>query len=198
MKTCSFRLGGAAPHRYSCGLWGRWRSYSIHWVCWKYFTFCVYFWLLPPYPYLPDPRLRKAFYFICLSNWFAEERKYKSSRQPLSESTNVCWRYCGSGLLSVNQNMISIPTSVTKPVLNFRVCANVLPDVGSVEGLAYHRAWDTLYWTSSTTSTISRHTLDQSRVGAFAKEAVVTLSEDDHPHMVALDECQKSVVLSTP
>lgn len=101
--------------------------------------------------------------------------------------------------LSVNQNIISIPTSVTKPVLNFReVCANVLPDVGSVEGLAYHRAWDTLYWTSSTTSTISRHTLDQSRVGAFVREAVVTLSEDDHPHMVALDECQKSVVLLTP
>ncbi|CAG10095.1 unnamed protein product [Tetraodon nigroviridis] len=66
----------------------------------------------------------------------------------------------------------------------------VAENVGSVEGLAYHRAWDTLYWTSSTTGTISRHTLDQSRVGAFVREAVVTLSEDDHPHMVALDECQ--------
>lgn len=100
--------------------------------------------------------------------------------------------------LSVNQNIISISTSVTKPVWNFRgVCANVLPDVGSVEGLAYHRAWDTLYWTSSTTSTISRHTLDQSRVGAFAKQSVVTLSEDDHPHTVALDECQRSAYLSS-
>lgn len=68
--------------------------------------------------------------------------------------------------------------------------------MGSVEGLAYHRAWDTLYWTSSTTSTISRHTLDQGRAGAFAREAVVALSEEDHPHVLALDECQKSVTLS--
>lgn len=67
-------------------------------------------------------------------------------------------------------------------------------DVGSVEGLAYHRPWDTLYWTSSTTSTISRQTLDQSRTGAFSRQAVVTLSEDDHPHVLALDECQKSVL----
>lgn len=66
-------------------------------------------------------------------------------------------------------------------------------DVGSVEGLAYHRPWDTLYWTSSTTSTISRQTLDQSRAGAFSRQAVVTLSEEDHPHVLALDECQKSV-----
>lgn len=66
-------------------------------------------------------------------------------------------------------------------------------DVGSVEGLAYHRPWDTLYWTSSTTSTISRQTLDQSRAGAFNRQAVVTLSEEDHPHALALDECQKSV-----
>lgn len=69
--------------------------------------------------------------------------------------------------------------------------------MGSVEGLAYHRAWDTLYWTSSTTSTISRHTLDQGRTGAFMREAVVTLSEEDHPHVLALDECQKSVVPSS-
>uniref|UniRef100_A0A672Z036 EGF-like domain-containing protein n=1 Tax=Sphaeramia orbicularis TaxID=375764 RepID=A0A672Z036_9TELE len=66
----------------------------------------------------------------------------------------------------------------------------IAENVGSVEGLAYHRAWDTLYWTSSTTSTITRHTLDSSRVGAFSREAVVTLSEDDHPHVLALDECQ--------
>nr|XP_015214112.1 PREDICTED: low-density lipoprotein receptor-related protein 1B isoform X3 [Lepisosteus oculatus] len=66
----------------------------------------------------------------------------------------------------------------------------IVENVGSVEGLAYHRAWDTLYWTSSTTSTISRHTIDQSRAGAFYKEAVVTMSEEDHPHVLALDECQ--------
>ena len=70
---------------------------------------------------------------------------------------------------------------------------SVLSDVGSVEGLAYHRAWDTLFWTSSTTSTITRQTLDQTRVGAFERQAVVTLSEEDHPHVLALDECQKSV-----
>lgn len=67
-------------------------------------------------------------------------------------------------------------------------------DVGSVEGLAYHRAWETVYWTSSTTSSISRHTVDQSRHGAFRRQPVVTLSEDDHPHVLALDECQKSVI----
>lgn len=70
---------------------------------------------------------------------------------------------------------------------------SVFLDVGSVEGLAYHRAWDTLYWTSSTTSTITRQTVDQKRVGAFSRQAVVTLLEEDHPHVLALDECQKSV-----
>uniref|UniRef100_A0A8C1IX14 Low density lipoprotein receptor-related protein 1Bb n=1 Tax=Cyprinus carpio TaxID=7962 RepID=A0A8C1IX14_CYPCA len=37
----------------------------------------------------------------------------------------------------------------------------IVENVGSVEGLAYHRAWDTIYWTSSTTSSISRYTVDQ-------------------------------------
>ena len=64
-------------------------------------------------------------------------------------------------------------------------------DVGSVEGLAYHRAWDTLYWTSSSTSSITRHTVDQTQPGAIDREAVITMSEDDHPHVLALDECQK-------
>uniref|UniRef100_A0A803TQP0 LDL receptor related protein 1B n=1 Tax=Anolis carolinensis TaxID=28377 RepID=A0A803TQP0_ANOCA len=66
----------------------------------------------------------------------------------------------------------------------------VVENVGSVEGLAYHRAWDALYWTSSTTSSITRHTVDQKRRGAFNREAVITMSEDDHPHVLALDECQ--------
>lgn len=63
-------------------------------------------------------------------------------------------------------------------------------DVGSVEGLAYHRGWDTLYWTSYTTSTITRHTVDQTRSGAFNRDTVVTMSGDDHPRAFALDECQ--------
>ncbi|XP_028847177.1 LOW QUALITY PROTEIN: low-density lipoprotein receptor-related protein 1B-like [Denticeps clupeoides] len=66
----------------------------------------------------------------------------------------------------------------------------VVENVGSVEGLAYHRGWDTLYWTSSTTSSIYRHTVDQGHSGAFNREAVVTMSEDDHPHVLSLDECQ--------
>lgn len=70
-------------------------------------------------------------------------------------------------------------------------CFLVLPDVGSVEGLAYHRPWDTLYWTSSTSSTISRHTIDQSRPGAFTREVVARMSEEDHPHVLVLDVCQK-------
>lgn len=64
-------------------------------------------------------------------------------------------------------------------------------DVGSVEGLAYHRGWDTLYWTSYTTSTITRHTVDQSRSGAFDRYTVVTMSGDDHPRAFVLDECQE-------
>ncbi|KAM4699918.1 prolow-density lipoprotein receptor-related protein 1 isoform 2-T2 [Discoglossus pictus] len=67
---------------------------------------------------------------------------------------------------------------------------SVVENVGSVEGLAYHRAWDTLYWTSYTTSTISRHTVDQSRFGAFERETVVTMSGIDHPRAFVLDECQ--------
>ncbi|KAK7915952.1 hypothetical protein WMY93_011713 [Mugilogobius chulae] len=63
-------------------------------------------------------------------------------------------------------------------------------DVGSVEGLAYHRAWDMLYWTSYTTSTITRHTVDQSRWGAVDRHTVVTMSGDDHPRAFVLDECQ--------
>uniref|UniRef100_A0A7M4FXS6 LDL receptor related protein 1 n=1 Tax=Crocodylus porosus TaxID=8502 RepID=A0A7M4FXS6_CROPO len=66
----------------------------------------------------------------------------------------------------------------------------IVENVGSVEGLAYHRGWDTLYWTSYTTSTITRHTVDQSRVGAFERETVITMSSDDHPRAFVLDECQ--------
>ncbi|XP_048835137.1 low-density lipoprotein receptor-related protein 1B-like isoform X4 [Brienomyrus brachyistius] len=66
----------------------------------------------------------------------------------------------------------------------------LVENVGSVEGLAYHRGWDTLYWTSSSSSTITRYTIDQSRRGAFNREAVVRMSEEDHPHVVVLDECQ--------
>lgn len=65
-------------------------------------------------------------------------------------------------------------------------------DVGSVEGLAYHRGWDVLYWTSYTTSTITRHTVDQSRWGAVDRHTVVTMSGDDHPRAFVLDECQRS------
>jgi hypothetical protein len=70
-------------------------------------------------------------------------------------------------------------------------CFYLFTDVGSVEGLAYHRGWDTLYWTSYTTSTITRHTVDQTRPGAFERETVITMSGDDHPRAFVLDECQK-------
>lgn len=119
METSSCCLGGTHVNSitllfmWSCGLWGRLRSYSIWWFCWKYGgLFCVYFWLFAPYPSLPD-QVRKAFYFICLSNWFAEERKYKSSRQPLNQSTNVCWCYCG----------LKFPICQSKYDLNPNFCA---------------------------------------------------------------------------
>ncbi|XP_066473947.1 prolow-density lipoprotein receptor-related protein 1 [Tiliqua scincoides] len=66
----------------------------------------------------------------------------------------------------------------------------IVENVGSVEGLAYHRGWDTLYWTSYTTSTITRHTVDQARQFAFERETVITMSGDDHPRAFVLDECQ--------
>uniref|UniRef100_A0A4W5Q8K7 LDL receptor related protein 1 n=1 Tax=Hucho hucho TaxID=62062 RepID=A0A4W5Q8K7_9TELE len=66
----------------------------------------------------------------------------------------------------------------------------VVENVGSVEGLAYHRGWDTLYWTSYTTSTITRHTVDQGRPNAYDRNTVVTMSGDDHPRAFVLDECQ--------
>uniref|UniRef100_A0AAX7SPU8 EGF-like domain-containing protein n=1 Tax=Astatotilapia calliptera TaxID=8154 RepID=A0AAX7SPU8_ASTCA len=66
----------------------------------------------------------------------------------------------------------------------------VVENVGSVEGLAYHRGWDTLYWTSYTTSTITRHTVDQSRSVAYNRNTVVTMSGEDHPRAFVLDECQ--------
>ncbi|GAA6081867.1 low-density lipoprotein receptor-related protein 1B-like isoform X1, partial [Tachysurus ichikawai] len=67
----------------------------------------------------------------------------------------------------------------------------VLADkVGSVVGLAYHRGWDALYWTSATASTITRHSLDQSRVGAWTRDTVVHMDRDDRPHALTLDECQ--------
>uniref|UniRef100_A0AAQ5YCC6 EGF-like domain-containing protein n=1 Tax=Amphiprion ocellaris TaxID=80972 RepID=A0AAQ5YCC6_AMPOC len=66
----------------------------------------------------------------------------------------------------------------------------VVENVGSVEGLAYHRGWDMLYWTSYTTSTITRHTVDRSRWGAVDRHTVVSMSGDDHPRAFVLDECQ--------
>uniref|UniRef100_A0A8D2LBK3 Prolow-density lipoprotein receptor-related protein 1 n=1 Tax=Varanus komodoensis TaxID=61221 RepID=A0A8D2LBK3_VARKO len=66
----------------------------------------------------------------------------------------------------------------------------IVENVGSVEGLAYHRGWDTLYWTSYTTSTITRHTVNQTREGAFDRDTVITMSGDDHPRAFVLDECQ--------
>uniref|UniRef100_A0A8C7TM20 EGF-like domain-containing protein n=1 Tax=Oncorhynchus mykiss TaxID=8022 RepID=A0A8C7TM20_ONCMY len=66
----------------------------------------------------------------------------------------------------------------------------LVENVGSVEGLAYHRGWDTLYWTSYTTSTITRHTVNQSRWAAWDRDTVVSMSGDDHPRAFVLDECQ--------
>uniref|UniRef100_A0A1A8PVW5 Low density lipoprotein receptor-related protein 1 n=4 Tax=Nothobranchius TaxID=28779 RepID=A0A1A8PVW5_9TELE len=66
----------------------------------------------------------------------------------------------------------------------------IVENVGSVEGLAYHRGWDMLYWTSYTTSTITRHTVDQNSWGAVDRNTVVTMSGDDHPRAFVLDECQ--------
>lgn len=83
------------------------------------------------------------------------------------------------------------PSALLSGPIPTHACFPLLADVGSVEGLAYHRGWDTLYWTSYTTSTITRHTVDQTRPGAFERETVITMSGDDHPRAFVLDECQK-------
>lgn len=92
-----------------------------------------------------------------------------------------CWP-CGVSWAALQEHRLDVTLACPHPPPT---------DVGSVEGLAYHRGWDTLYWTSYTTSTITRHTVDQSRLGAFERETVITMSGDDHPRAFVLDECQK-------
>uniref|UniRef100_UPI00358E1ABB prolow-density lipoprotein receptor-related protein 1 isoform X2 n=1 Tax=Myxine glutinosa TaxID=7769 RepID=UPI00358E1ABB len=65
----------------------------------------------------------------------------------------------------------------------------LVENVGSVEGVAYHRGWDALYWTSYTSSTITRHSVGQGKSISFDRETVVTMSADDHPRAFAMDEC---------
>ncbi|CAL8401576.1 unnamed protein product [Arctogadus glacialis] len=78
-----------------------------------------------------------------------------------------------------------------QPLITSHEQHNKIRYVGSVEGLAYHRGWDMLYWTSYTTSTITRHTVDQARWGAANRHTVVAMSGDDHPRAFVLDECQR-------
>lgn len=82
----------------------------------KDFSVSIFGWLV----YLPDPRLRKALYFICLSNWFAEEKKYKSGRLLLSESTNVCWCYCRSEFLICQSKYNLNPNFCDKASIEFQ------------------------------------------------------------------------------
>lgn len=101
---------------------------------------------------------------------------------------------CGRGTGTPGRPQVHAPVALSA-LLSGSIptydCSCLLADVGSVEGLAYHRGWDTLYWTSYTTSTITRHTVDQTRPGAFERETVITMSGDDHPRAFVLDECQK-------
>lgn len=97
-----------------------------------------------------------------------------------------------SPVLSQSLNRAYTFTDCLSPsVFCLSLSLSLPPDVGSVEGLAYHRGWDTLYWTSYTTSTITRHTVDQSRPQAYDRNTVVTMSGDDHPRAFVLDECQE-------
>ncbi|XP_078701573.1 prolow-density lipoprotein receptor-related protein 1-like isoform X3 [Branchiostoma floridae x Branchiostoma belcheri] len=65
----------------------------------------------------------------------------------------------------------------------------IVENVGSVEGLAYHRRNDELFWTSYTDSNIRRFSLNQTKPGA-RNETIVVLSQEDHPRAIVLDECQ--------
>lgn len=91
-------------------------------------------------------------------------------------------------IVSKPQQLPSLKLVISLTASCFLRCST---DVGSVEGLAYHRGWDTLYWTSYTTSTITRHTVDQSRSVAYNRNTVVTMSGEDHPRAFVLDECQE-------
>lgn len=126
--TWQWRAENTKPtsHYYSCELWGQWKSYSVHPFCRKYGgvfqgLFLDVFYL----PILPwTQRLRKAFCFICLGNWFAAGRKYKNNRQPLRESANVYRALLRSRVPSLSVK-IWFQTQLTKPVLNFRVCVQM-------------------------------------------------------------------------
>lgn len=102
----------------------------------------------------------------------------------------ICWIKASSLTVSsaITTNWL---THLPRPSLGLMLCFLLPPDVGSVEGLAYHRGWNMLYWTSYTTSTITRHTVDKRRWGGVDRHTVVTMSGDDHPRAFVLDECQR-------
>ena len=151
----------------------------------------------------PGGRHRNHLQYSCLENpidrgaWWATVHGFTKSQtrlKPLSTHTHTTHTHTHTHTHkhSVYYKYFFLFRSQIFADKSVNLFFSFLPsDVGSVEGLAYHRAWDTLYWTSSTTSSITRHTVDQTRPGAFDREAVIAMSEDDHPHVLALDECQK-------
>lgn len=57
---------------------------------------------------------------------------------------------------------------------------------GMVEGLAYDRKHETLYWTCNSDSSISRALLNSNNITV---EKVVRLTSEDKPRGIALDPC---------
>ncbi|TRY82421.1 hypothetical protein DNTS_016378 [Danionella cerebrum] len=72
----------------------------------------------------------------------------------------------------------------------------VAENVGSVEGLAYHRGWDVLYWTSSTTATVTRHHVNQNQPNAFHRDpdVLVKLERAEAEHHAVDFKRQKHVL----
>lgn len=59
-------------------------------------------------------------------------------------------------------------------------------EVGSAEGLAFDKAYQELYWTSYTDSSITRIRLG---VSAAQREKIVQLGDEDHPRAIVIDSC---------
>ncbi len=62
----------------------------------------------------------------------------------------------------------------------------MFPEVGSAEGLAFDKAYQELYWTSYTESSISRIRLNRPDA---EEEKIVQLGDEDHPRAIVIDSC---------
>ena len=82
---------------------------------------------------------------------------------------------------SIEEVILNCDLSVLKSIT---VC--IITEVGSAEGLAFDKAYQELYWTSYTDSTISRIRLNKENA---LREKIVQLGDEDHPRAIVIDSC---------